>query len=458
MTMSGIVNVYRSAAPWRWLALLLAAGCSLVLSPAANADDLFRDQVAPIFARRCLSCHSDTEKKGEFSLQSAQALQRGGEVGFDIEPGDPESSYLVELITPVDGKAEMPKNADPLSAEEIAAIRRWVAAGAEWPDGFRVEPARVTDLDWWSLRPLVRPPVPETGQAQQDDQPAATPIDSFINAKLREHGLTMSPTADRRTLVRRLYYDLLGLPPSPEEVERFVNDPDPLAYEKLVDDLLESPHYGEHWARHWLDVVHYGDTHGYDKDKPRPNAWPYRDYVIRALNEDKPYGRFVQEQLAGDFLWPESVDGLVATGFISAGPWDLIGHAEVPETKIDGQVARNLDRDNMVTSTMNTFASLTIQCARCHNHKFDPVSMEDYYSLQAVFAAIDRANRKYDTNPAVARRRHELQEQQTGFESQLAAVEKQLQEKKSPEVVALEKQVAELQKRLAAGGKNSDAP
>jgi hypothetical protein len=220
--------------------------------------------------------------------------------------------------------------------------------------------------------------------------------------------MNLSPEADRRTLIRRLYFDLLGLPPPPEDVDAFAANNDPLAYEKLVDRLLDSPHFGERWARHWLDVVHYGETHGYDKDKPRPNAWPYRDYVIRAFNADKPYGRFVQEQVAGDVLFAGAADGVEALGFIAAGPWDFIGHAEVPETKIDGLVARHLDRDDMVSNTMNTFVSLTVHCAQCHNHKFDPISQEDYYSLQAVFAALDRADRPYDLDPLVTRQRAAL--------------------------------------------------
>jgi hypothetical protein len=234
-------------------------------------------------------------------------------------------------------------------------------------------------------------PLPLTGGSTR----SRNPIDSFIRAKLREKGLIASPEADRRTLARRLYFDLIGLPPSTTELDAFVVDPSPGAYEKLVDRLLASPAYGERWARHWLDVVHYGDTHGYDKDQPRPNAWPYRDYVIRSLNADRPYGQFVRQQVAGDVLEPGSADGVIAMGFVAAGPWDLIGHAEVPESKLDGKVARHLDRDDMVATTFNTFASLTAQCAQCHNHKFDPISQEDYYGLQAVFAALDRADRPY---------------------------------------------------------------
>jgi predicted nucleic acid-binding Zn-ribbon protein len=192
-----------------------------------------------------------------------------------------------------------------------------------------------------------------------------------------------------------------------------VNDPrqDDQSYGELVDRLLESPRYGERWARHWLDVVHFGETHGYDKDKLRPNAWPYRDYVIAALNSDKPYRRFIEEQIAGDVLYPGTPDGIEALGFISAGPWDFIGHAEVPESKIDGKVARHLDRDDMVSTAIGTFNSLTVGCAQCHNHKFDPIPQKDYYRLQAVFAAVDRADRPYDRDPQVATRRAELDQQ-----------------------------------------------
>ncbi|MCZ6792869.1 MAG: DUF1553 domain-containing protein, partial [Planctomycetota bacterium] len=217
-----------------------------------------------------------------------------------------------------------------------------------------------------------------------------------------------SPEADRRTLVRRLFFDLLGLPPTPAEVESFVRDPSETAYETLVDRLLASPRHGERWARHWLDVVHYGDTHGFDKDKVRPNAWPYRDYVVRAFNEDRPYARFAGEQLAGDVLYPDDPDGIVATGFIAAGPWDFVGHVELREGTLDKDITRNLDRDDMVSTAMSTFASVTAHCARCHDHKFDPIPQEEYYALQAVFAGVDRADRPYDPDPDVHRRRVRL--------------------------------------------------
>jgi hypothetical protein len=296
--------------------------------------------------------------------------------------------------------------------------------------------------DLWSLQPLTRPAAP----AANDDW-VCTPVDAFILATLQETDLTPSPPADRRTLIRRLTYDLIGLPPTPAETEAFLADTAPDAYLRLVNRLLDSPHYGERWGRHWLDVVHYGDTHGYDKDKPRPNAWPYRDYVIRAFNEDKPYRRFVREQLAGDVLFPGQPDGIEATGFIAAGPWDFIGHAEVPETKIDGRIARHLDRDDMVTTTMNTFLSLTVQCARCHDHKFDPVSMDDYYSLQAVFAALDRADRLYDTDPNVARQRTAILQRKSDLEARHQALDAEIQKRGGEKLAQLDRRIAALTKR-----------
>ncbi len=302
--------------------------------------------------------------------------------------------------------------------------------------------------DWWSWQPLRRPAAPPV--SSENAGRVRNPVDAFVVARLEESGLSLSPEADRRVLVRRLSYDLTGLPPEPEVVDGFLRDWEPGAWERLVDRMLASPRYGERWARHWLDVVHYADTHGYDKDKPRPNAWPYRDFVIRSFNADKPYSRFVREQLAGDVLWPEDPGAVAATGFIAAGPWDFIGHAEVPEEKRDGMVARNLDRDDMVTSTMNTFTSLTVQCARCHDHKRDPVSMEEYYGLQAVFAAVDRADRPWDPDPELARQRQALREQSEASEIRRKEIESALAEHKTPELLALEARIAEMEARIAA--------
>lgn len=408
-------------------------------TPARGAEPaaFFRERVASIFQRRCLSCHNAELKQGGLSLETRQAALKGGESGEVIVPGNPDGSYLLSLITPAKGQAEMPKEADPLSPKDVAAIRQWIEQGAKWPADFKLEP-QLADRNWWSLRPLNKPPLPDVPHRER--RWARTPIDRFIASKHREKNLTPAKEADKRTLIRRLYYDLTGLPPTPEDVATFLAEEEPHAYEKLVDRLLASPQYGEHWARHWLDVVHYADTHGYDKDKPRPHAWPYRDYVIRSLNANKPYGQFVEEQIAGDILWPNTRDGIAATGFLAAGPWDFIGHVEVPESKIDGQVARHLDRDDMVTTTMNTFASLTAQCARCHDHKFDPIRTEDYYSLQAVFAAIDRADRPLPLPESIADQKASLVKQQDALTAEQQKLTAEIAHRAGPRLQALEQQ------------------
>ena len=311
---------------------------------------------------------------------------------------------------------------------------------------------KASSTDWWSLKPLVRPAVPSGEKSGVGSQ---NPVDAFIRAKLGEKQLTPSLEAEPRVLMRRLYFDLLGLPPKPEEVEAFVRACSPIgnrqsAVGNLVDRLLASPHYGERWARHWLDVVHYGDTHGYDKDKPRPNAWPYRDYVIRAFNEDRPYARFIQEQVAGDVLFPGTRDGVEALGFIAAGPWDFIGHAEVPESKIDGKIARHLDRDDMVANTLQTFNSLTVGCAQCHDHKFDPIPQRDYYRLHAVFAALDRADKKYFADAKLTERFAALEHEQRTLTAKRAAWETKLKAAAGKELEALDQQIEAASK--AKGG------
>jgi mono/diheme cytochrome c family protein len=391
---------------------LLAA---LLAPSAAQAVD-YVTEVRPILAKSCYSCHGPDRQRGGLRLDDKKRALAGGDTGAAIVPGKSADSLLVRYVAGLEPKRVMPPKGERLPAEQVAVLRAWIDAGAKWPDGADGG----AEALWWSLRPLVKPRLPTLTAA--DAQWARTPVDAFVIGKLRAKGLAPAPEAERRTLVRRLYFDLVGLPPAPEEVEAFVKDDQPDAYEKLVDRLLASPAYGERWGRHWLDVVHYGDTHGYDKDKPRPHAWPYRDYVIRALNADRPYGRFVQEQVAGDVLFPGTSDGIEALGFIAAGPWDFIGHAEVSETKTDGKVARHLDRDDMVANTVGTFMSLTVHCAQCHNHKFDPISQEDYYSLQAVFAAVDRTDRRYDTDPVAAQRRAELEARRTMLAARKATV------------------------------------
>ncbi|QDU29393.1 Planctomycete cytochrome C [Anatilimnocola aggregata] len=411
----------------------------LIACLAANLrgnDETFAP-VSAIFEKRCVSCHSADESKGSLSLQSRAALITGGDSGSAVSLKAPAESLLLQMIS--GEKPEMPKSGARLTAAEVESIRRWIAAGAPWPADKKLEDRSLADSNWWSLRPLVRPELPRLSAA--DQAWATNPIDHFIIATLRDHGFGPSPPANRATLIRRLYFDLVGLPPSPEEVAEFVQDPDPHAYDKLVERLLDSPHYGERWARHWLDVVHFGETHGYDKDQPRRNAWPYRDYVIRALNIDKPYGRFIEEQLAGDVLHTGTIDGIVALGFIAAGPWDFIGHAEVPESKIDGKVARHLDRDDMVSNAIGTFNSLTVGCAQCHNHKFDPIKQVDYYRLQAVFAAVDRAEKKYHSDPAVLAEYTALEQQQRELTATKKTLDAEVKRLAGAELVKLDQAI-----------------
>ena len=421
--------------------LILVGLPALVFADAkikAQSEHLFRDKVAVILETNCIRCHSSGTTKGKLSLETFERAMKGGDTGEAIVPGDPGSSLLIEMISGV--KPAMPVKADPLSAEEVAVIRQWIETGAVWPQGTVLKEKVKRSSNWWSHQPVAKVAVPVI--SGEDAKWVRTPIDAFIIKTLREKKLSPAPQADARTLQRRLYYDLTGLPPTPGDVDAFLKDTHPQAYEKLVDRLLASPQYGERWGRHWLDVVHYGDTHGYDKDQPRRNAWPYRDYVIRAFNEDRNFTRFVEEQIAGDMLYPDTADGITALGFISAGPWDLIGHAEVPESKIDGKVARNLDRDDMVRNTIETFTSTTVGCARCHDHKFDPISMEDYYSLQAVFAALDRADKPYDISPQVAAKRVALEKERTALSTRKAAIDAEILKAAGPQLVSLNQRIA----------------
>jgi len=370
----------------------------LLLLQSTGDVEVFEQKIRPVLVEKCYPCHSTKAEKakGGLRLDTRANTLKGGNSGSVLAPGDPDGSLLIRAIRHTDPDLRMPPK-EKLPSAVIADFESWVRRGAPDPrTGGKVS----ADGPLWSLQPL---------------RPASlASIDDFIRAKLKDTGLSMSPPADRRTLIRRATIDLTGLPPTPEDVDAFVADGSPDAFAKVVDRLLASPAYGERWARHWLDTVHYGETHGYDKDKPRRNAWPYRDYVIRAFNEDKPYSRFVEEQLAGDVLWPGR-EGIVATGFIAAGPWDYVGHTELPETKTDGLMARYNDRDDMLMTTMSTFQSMTVHCARCHDHKFDPITTEDYYALQAVFAGVDRADRAFDDDPAITAKRRSLEAEREGL-------------------------------------------
>jgi hypothetical protein len=353
-------------------------------------------------------------------------MRKGGKRGAAIVPGHPEQSLLYRVIS--GGQPAMPLQGEPFSKEQVEVVRRWIEDGATWS-----EPKQ-----WWSLQPLVKPSAPSF-----DSSWVRTPIDAFVLAQLRAKGLRESPEADRRTLIRRLTFDLHGLPPSPEQVDAFLADNSPDAYERVVDRLLASPRYGERWGRHWLDAAHYGESHGYDKDKPRLNAWPYRDYVIDSFNSDKPYARFVQEQVAGDVLFPGNPKAVTALGFIASGPWDFVGQAELREDTTDKKLTRLLDRDDMVTVTMSTLVSMTAHCARCHDHKFDPILQADYYSLQSVFAGVDRADRPFDDDPEVFRHRNELLAKRRPLSTALRILDDAAAAVSTEEIAMLDAKVAE---------------
>jgi mono/diheme cytochrome c family protein len=371
------------------------------LPPAAERMVDFAKDIRPIFEQHCLKCHGPEKQKSGYRVDVRESALKGGdEHAPNIIPGKSAESPLIQFVAGLDEDMIMPQKGERLSAEQIGLLRAWIEQGANWPaDSQAADPRK----NHWAFQALRRPELPGekgggtspstgSGSRERDNIQHPTPniqlpgglatgnpIDAFIVAKLAEKKLSISPEAERRTLIRRVSFDLIGLPPSPEEVEAFVHDPDPRAYEKLVDRLLNSPRYGECWARHWLDVVRFAESAGYEMNRARPNAWPYRDYVIHAFNDDVPYDRFVREQLAGDAL---GVDA--ATGFLVGGPNDMV---KSPDPVLTAQ-QRADELHDMVSTTGSTFLGLTLGCARCHNHKFDPISQADYYAVTAVFQGV----------------------------------------------------------------------
>ncbi|HEX4149824.1 MAG TPA: DUF1549 domain-containing protein, partial [Pirellulales bacterium] len=396
--------------------LLLPGFAAAADSGPTNTERLFVRTVAPLLKEKCLACHGqgDDEPKGGLDLRSRAALLRGGDSGKPgAVAGHPDESPILRAALRDDDEysAMPPKDNDKLSEEQIAALRQWIAGDLPWPSEERLQELVASQSKWdvdggvtvatsgglsadwtnrrykpenlWPYRPLAKPPVPAvSGHA------AGNPIDALIGAELARRQLPPAPPADRLTLIRRATFDLLGLPPTPAEVAAFINDPSPEreAFAKVIERLLASPHYGEQWGRHWLDVTRYADSSGFANDYERGNAWRYRDYVVRAFNTDKPYDQFVREQLAGDELAPDNPEALVAVGFLRMGAWELTS-MEVPK------VARQRYLDDVTETVGQVFLAHQVQCARCHDHKFDPIPTRDYYRLQAVFATTQLAER-----------------------------------------------------------------
>ncbi len=355
----------------------------LAHDPAAL--QFFESKVRPILTGNCFECHGPKKHKGGLRLDSLAAILAGGDQGPAIVPGHPEKSLLVKAIHYEDREFKMPPT-KKLAKEQIADLTRWVKMGAPWPGadasaggGVRKGEFRITDQDraHWAFQPVKRPAVP----AVKDRAWVSNPIDAFILARLEAKGLKPNPPASKLELLRRVTYDLTGLPPTPQEVEKFLADTSPRAYEVLIDRLLDSPRYGEKWARSWLDLVRFAETNSYERDNPKPNAWRYRDYVIRAFNSDRPYNTFITEQLAGDELPSPDAEALIATAIYRLGIWD--------DEPSDPLLARYDGLDDIITTTGQVFLGLTIDCARCHDHKIDPIPQKDYYRLQAFFHNIN---------------------------------------------------------------------
>ncbi len=363
---------------------------------ALAAQDFERD-VAPILLRRCLDCHSGLEPKGKLDLSNPKGAARA------IEAGHPDDSALWLRVA----DDEMPPK-KPLAKAEKDVLKAWIKAGAKWGKGPLDLLEHTTDVragsDWWSLRPVQRPPSPKVKNSTW----ALNPIDRFILVKLESHGLAPSAAAERRTLLRRVKFDLVGLPPTPEETETFLNDARPDAYERLVDRLLASPAYGERWARHWLDVVRFGESHGFEFDELRKNAWHYRDWVIQALNRDMPYDEFVTMQLAGDARYPGEPRGVIPTGFLVAGGFDTVGQKQ--QSAAQRAIVRQDELEDMIGAVGQTFLGLTIHCARCHDHKFDPIRQTDYYRLAAALAGVQHGEREWKDADLETRRSQKLKQ------------------------------------------------
>lgn len=357
---------------------ILAADCA----SAAEPIDFVRD-VRPIFENHCYECHASDAQESGLRLDVKSVAMKGGDNhGPDIVPGKSNQSPLVEFITTDDASHLMPPGGR-MSDDEIETLVRWIDEGAVWPDGVDLVTLKDT-RDHWSFQPLAVPP-------------GAHSIDSFIIAKHRELGLETSPPVERSKWIRRVSFDLTGLPPTYEQVTAFVNDDRVDAYERVVDELLSSARYGERWGQHWLDVVRYADTHGFEVNTERPNAWPYRDYVIRAFNNDTPYNRFIQEQLTGDLLGEDA-----ATGFLVTASVLLPGQIGKDEPSI--RLARQDSLDEIVNNISQTFLGLSVGCARCHDHKFDPITAKDYYAMQAFVAGVQYGDRELRTDEAIAAR------------------------------------------------------
>jgi len=403
--------------------VVLAASGTLAQAPSE-----FTTEIRPILERSCWNCHGEALQLSGLDLSTRESALRGGDSGAAIVPGRAEESRLYRRVAGLE-PPPMPIEGDPLTPGEIDAVRKWIDEGVHWDDSATAAPSALASValvegsdltperlaearEYWAFQLPVQAPLPDIPDFEN-------PIDRFLERTRRDEGLRPAPRADARTLVRRAYLDLIGLPPSPEETESFVRDGEPDRWRRLVERLLASPHYGERWGRHWLDVARYADSSGFEHDRDRPNAWRYRDYVIRAFNEDKPYDRFLVEQIAGDEIDDRSDETRIATGFLRAGPRVLFREKDNPERRHDYL-------DDVLATIGRGVLGLTVHCARCHDHKFDPIPQRDYYRLQAsIFGYVETEYPLLSEEDAAAYRRknEEIDEKVREVKDEVARIE-----------------------------------
>src|SRR5215813_1816437 len=430
------------------LLALCAIGAALISQQrgaAASASDFFKEKVAPIFERNCVMCHGSRVQRSGLDLRGEETVLKGGARGPAVVPGNAEKSLLYRLITRKEEPA-MPMGMDKLGESDIAVIAQWInglsprVATAADTIPVRQPGYSITERDrqFWSFIKPARPALPKV----EDRRWVQNEVDAFVLSKLEQNGLRPNRAASPGELLRRVYFDLIGLPPSPEESEEFLKNPSDAAYAKVVDRLLASPHYGERWGRHWLDLARYADSGGYEFDYDRPHAWRYRDYVIKSFNEDKPYDRFIIEQLASDQLDGVDVkanpEALIPTGFVRNGP--TVDNANNEETRMD-------ELDDMVTTTSSVFLGLTVGCARCHDHKYDPIPQRDYYRMQAIFFPFQKTEAvmvSKEEEAVYKTRNKEIDEQVKPYNQKIAAIEKPIREKLLNEKVEFHVGLAEI--------------
>ncbi len=364
--------------------LLVCMGNVLSLASVQTESIDFDQHIQPVLVRRCIACHGPDQQKGGLRLDLKTTTMKGGKDGPVINVEHPDQSAILQRIHSQDPDLRMPPEGASLSLDERLALRRWIQQGADWPADANNESILYRH---WAYQNVTSPTPPPPGENWR----VQNPIDLFIQHRLEKQGLHLNPPAERRQLIRRMGLDLTGLPPSWEAVQAFEEDASPSAIDQAINQLLQSPRYGERWGRHWLDVARFNESQGYERDKHRPNAWRYRDYVIRSFNQNKPYDQFVREQIAGDLIEPVNPDGIIATGFLVAGPWDEVGVNQV--NRISRKQVREDELEEMIGTLGQTFLATTIHCARCHSHKFDPIPLKDYYRIKSALDGAHHGDR-----------------------------------------------------------------